>query len=416
MKKILAVLMGIFLFAFTANARQITDVPSNYWAHKEIHSVVADGIMTVSADGKFNPEAAVSRVSFADMVLKALENDRFQITITNKFTDVDSNTPKFDSIMRSEQLGLVYGYPDKTFRPDRIMTKAEANSVMSHITKDTVSDASLLNGFVDKGNIPAWALKTYEKTVKYGLYVNYPDAKEFLPAKELNRAEAAVLLYKLRNALNLVKDQYKLKETILKTEHLSVVANAPNNTVQITNIRKIIDVNNVIKVAFTTHFNSKNYNEGDNVYFVLKQDLVTDEGTLLFPAGTEFTAMVDKLDDPQWLNKNAKLTLDFKEAKTPCGEKFIIKGKVFVNDGVLESNCWQKPLWWTLGGAAVGTGAGLGIGIPNDETGKGLAIGIPCGAAAGAVAGFVTPGVNYGAKEGHEIPVLITCPVSIYNK
>ena len=37
--------------------------------------------------------------------------------------------------MKSEELGLVYGYPDKTFKPDNKMIKVEVTSVMSHITK-----------------------------------------------------------------------------------------------------------------------------------------------------------------------------------------------------------------------------------------------------------------------------------------
>ena len=72
---------------------------------------------------------------------------------------------------------------------------------MSHITKDVPAGESVLGGYVDAAEIPSWATHTYEKTVRYGLFVNHPDSAEFLPNKDLNRAEAAVLLYKLRKAV-----------------------------------------------------------------------------------------------------------------------------------------------------------------------------------------------------------------------
>lgn len=391
----------------------ISDIPSDYWASMEINSVINDGIMSLYDDGTFAPDVVVKRVDFAKWVLNALDNSTFQITVQNNYSDVTEETEGYEAILRNDQLGLIYGYPDGTFQPDRIITKAETNSIMSHITKDVPAGDTVLGGYVDTTDIPNWAVHTYEKTVRYGLYVNHPNSDEFLPNKDLNRAEAAVLLYKLRKALNLVKKAYKA-ETLLGTEHLNVTPLAPANTVQVTDKRIIVDAGNVIKVAFASKFNSKDHAVGDEIHFYAKDDILTQEGTMVFPAGTKFLANIESLEDPQWLNKNAKMTIAVKEATLPCGKKIQMIANAFENDGILISNKWEKPLIWTAAGTLVGTGIGLAAGIPNDETAIGLAVGIPTGAVVGAGIGFLTPGVNFGASENDQIYVLIREAFSIY--
>ncbi|MCR4881207.1 MAG: S-layer homology domain-containing protein [bacterium] len=393
--------------------QQASDVPDDYWAAMEINACIKEGIIPLNSDGTFSPESVVKRVEFAQWILNALENSTFQITVHSNYSDVNEQTPGYETILRNDQIGLVYGYTDGEFKPERIITKAETNSIMSHITKDYPVGESVLGAFTDSDTIPAWARHTYEKTVRYNLYVNHPDPYEFLPNKQLNRAEAAVLLYKLRNQLNLVKKAYKA-ERMLGVEHLDVTPLAPCNTVQVTDRRLIVDAGNVIKVAFTNRFNSKNYNVGDEVHFYAKKDIRTVEGTLVFPQGTKFLAAIESLEDPRWLNKNARMTISFKNATFPDGKVVDMVANAFENEGVLVSNSWEKPLLWTLGGTVVGTGIGLAVGVPKHKTGTALAIGIPTGAAAGAIIGFLTPGVNFGAAQDDEIYVLIREAFSIY--
>ena len=198
--------MACGLFATTvipACAANIADVSSSYWASKEINEVVDDNIMSLSGD-KFNPEGSVARVDFVQSLLKLLTNDNLDVKISNIFSDVKSGDAYYNDVLRSQQLGLVYGYPDGTFKPKRTMSRAETQSVISHITKDMDTDTSVLNRFSDADTIPAWAQKPYAKTLNYGIYVNYPKPNELRPNDVLSRAEAAVILSRLKSAwLNL---------------------------------------------------------------------------------------------------------------------------------------------------------------------------------------------------------------------
>ena len=411
MKKFVSGVMALCLLAFNAIpalAVSIADVSQNYWASKEINIVVDNNIMTLSGN-RFNPEGNMTRVEFVNALLKVLSDENLNVTISNKFKDVQSSNPNYDNILRSQQLGLVYGYPDGTFKPNNTVLRSEAQSVISHITKDMDADTSVLNQFKDAAAIPAWAKRVYAKTINYGIYVNYPDSRELRPNDNLSRAEAAVLLARLKEKLDLVKQEYIGTTRI---EHLDVTRKAPNNEVAINNIQSTINQGNVLVVAFEDKFKSEEHKAGDVVTFVADKDICTEEGTLIIPAGTKFVAQINEIQPPKKFNKNARVYPQLTKIILPNGKELAFNAKPFSKDYSLKEGPWMttgKLLLCTAAGAAVGTGAGVGFAfIPNPANiGTGVAIGTPVGAAVGLVTGLVTPGLQYHAKAGENIYVIL---------
>lgn len=411
MKKFVSGVMALCLLAFNAIpvfAASIADVSQNYWASKEINIVVDNNIMTLSGN-RFNPEGNMTRVEFVNALLKVLSDENLNVTISNKFKDVQTSNPNYDNILRSQQLGLVYGYPDNTFKPDKAVLRSEAQSVISHITKDMDADTSVLNQFKDAAAIPAWAKKVYAKTINYGIYVNYPDSRELRPNDNLSRAEAAVLLARLKEKLDLVKQEYIGATRI---EHLDVTKKAPNNEVAINNIQSTINQGNVLVVAFEDKFKSEEHKAGDIVTFVADKDICTEEGTLIIPAGTKFVAQINEIQPPKKFNKNARVYPQLTKIILPSGKELAFNAKPFSKDYSLKEGPWMttgKLLLCTAAGAAVGTGAGVGFAfIPSPANiGTGVAIGTPVGAAVGLITGLVTPGLEYHAKAGENIYVIL---------
>ena len=396
----------------------IDDVSKDYWAQTEIASVVGDSVMSLT-NGNFNPEGRITRADFVSALLKVLGNDDLEIKTKLNYSDVSKSYYAYDAIARSEQLGLVYGYPDGTFQPNHAMLRDEAQSVISHITiEGNVDDNNVLANYSDASKVPSWAKHVYAKTLSYGIYVNHPNENELRPEDCLTRAEAAVLLHRLSQRLNLVKSQYK-KETILGTQHLTMVKKAPNHDVTITNLRNIILEGNVLEVAFNEQFKSKLHAAGDAVTFTNPEDICTDEGTLLIPANSIFSGKVLDIKDPQWFNKNARVYVQIDKVTTPSGQTVALNAKPFSKDYSLKEGPWMtagKVALYTVGGTAIGTGAGVGFSfIPSpDKVGTGIAIGTPVGAAVGLITGLVTPGLNYSAKQGEDVRVILLEDASIH--
>jgi len=404
------------VFAFGA-------VKKNYWAAKEIESVVKDGIMSLDENGEFNPEMAETRIGFVHSLLKILGNENLNVKIQNKFSDVTTEDSYFDDILRSEQLGLVYGYPDGTFRPNQELLRSEVTSIISHITKDKYTDITGLKNFSDFDQLPEWSLMSYSKTIQYGVYVNHPDENALEPNRALTRAEAAVLLYKLKSKLSIVKEQFvgENAEYIIAEEHLDVNKKAPCDAVVITNKRDIIKSGNVLLVAFDEKYFSKVSQSGEVVNFVAKENLYTREGSLVYPANTKFVADVIKIQKPKWFNKNARVYMMINQVIMPDGRTYSMNAKPFTSDYALKEGPWMtfgRLALYTLGLGAVGTGAGIGFGfIPNPaKLGTGVAIGTPIGCAVGLAMGLILPGLHYKAKKGEEVYFILTDDSSIYNK
>lgn len=431
-KKLAALFLGLMLLltsVSSALAKDYTDIPDDYWAAEEIEDVVTKQIIPLYGDNTFRPLERVPRVDWTGWLLKALGLSNAPITAEPAYSDVTMATYGYSDIARSDQFGLIYGYTDGEFKPQRFITKCETASIMSHITKDTEVDASVVKQFADYEQIPGWGVLPFSKAIKYGLYVNYPLETELNPNRELNRAEAAVLLARLMKALGLVEDQYKAEEPaeepvaeepaeyVLSVEHLDDYGKAVVDRVSITNLRRIILAKNVFRVSFVEPFNSKKHQIGDVIPFYFKKDVVTKEGTLIIPANTKLYATIEELRDKKWVNKNAEVYLHFTKMVFPNGNEYPFIARVLDNDeGVLRENFWLKPLEYTVAGAAIGGAAiGLPIGAANDRSGDGMAIGFPAGAGAGLIAGFLTPGVNFKAKANEDVLVELKVDCSLYN-
>ncbi len=358
----------------------IKDIPNDFWAKQQVESAVSEGIMKVNEEGNFNPDKDMTRVEFVQALLKVLSNDNLDVKVENSFTDIKSTDEFYNDILRSQQLGLVYGYPDKTFQPNKTMLKSETTSVISHITKDKFIDCSILNKYTDKDDIPSWAKIPYAKSINYGIFVNHPDKNKLEPNRNITRAEAAVLLTELKNKLAVVKPEYKgPQESLLSTEHINMVRRAPANKVHLTNIRRIIAQNNVFPVTFESAFLSQTASEGDAVNFVFNQPVCTDEGTTIFPAGTKLVAEVATIQCPQKYNQAAKVYLNYKQIVLPDGTAYNLDAKTYTRNNSLQESYWLTGLKYL------------------------------------SLVGAFTKGLDYKAKCGEKIKVILNEDLSIIN-
>ena len=210
-------------------------------------------------------------------------------------------------------------------------------------------------------------------------------------------------------------------EKTLSTQHLDGVKKAPNNEVVITDQRSIVKEGNAFVVSFDEKFKSEIAQEGENVNFVATESIVTQEGTIIFPKGTKFNGSVLNIKDPKWFNKNARVYVQITEAVLPDGRVVDMVAKPFYKNYELKEGPWMttgKVALCTVTGGVIGTGAGIGFGfIPNpSRLGTGIAIGTPVGAGVGLATGLITKGLNYHAKKGENINVILLKDASVLNK
>ncbi len=138
----------------------------------------------------------LKKAKLVNSVIKALEPEadvRIELDIRQPFkafTDISGHWAK-GNIELAGSLGLVDGYPDGTFRPQHLITRAEFTSMLVRaLAMPETGDQAL--GFADQSQIPSWAVPAIRKAVSAGIVAGYAD-QTFRADKPITRAEMAVM-------------------------------------------------------------------------------------------------------------------------------------------------------------------------------------------------------------------------------
>lgn len=182
-------------FTVLAAANKFKDMTNVPWAAESIEGLAARGIIAGTGNERFAPNKPVTRAEFATM-LASLFPDATPASIT--FTDVNSDAWYSRSISAAAELGLIEGYEDGSFGPERLITRQE----MAVMTRRAVQALSLVipeqstDSFKDEYRIDEYARDSVTQLRAAGLLIGDP-AGRFNPSHNATRAESAVLLYKL---------------------------------------------------------------------------------------------------------------------------------------------------------------------------------------------------------------------------
>ena len=102
------------------------DVPQDHWANEAISKAASSGLLVGYPDGSFKPEERMTRPEMAAIAATmVLFESEAQASDASGFTDVQGHWAE-DAIKRAAAAGIVSGYGDGTFRPDQLITRAEA--------------------------------------------------------------------------------------------------------------------------------------------------------------------------------------------------------------------------------------------------------------------------------------------------
>ena len=117
--------------ANSTKSNSYSDVAAGAWYNHAVSTLSAMGIVKGDSDGKFNPNAPITRAEFA--AIAARFDDKANST-TADFSDIVSHWAK-NEISAASNNGWINGYPDGTFRPDNKITRAEAMTLVNRVLK-----------------------------------------------------------------------------------------------------------------------------------------------------------------------------------------------------------------------------------------------------------------------------------------
>ncbi len=117
-----------------------SDVPGSMWCARAVNTLSALGVLRGTGVGVFAPDDIVTREQFCAMAVRFAESAG---DIASPFTDVEKSRWSHDSIAAAAYFGWIRGYEDGTFRPSEKMTRAEAVAVINRMLGRSADDACI---------------------------------------------------------------------------------------------------------------------------------------------------------------------------------------------------------------------------------------------------------------------------------
>ncbi len=185
----------VFISKLDSNLSAFTDVSDpNYWAFEYIQKLRESGITTGYPDGTFRPENLVTRAEMAAFLIRATVGEGFTYEQTPYFPDVSSDHWAFKYIQKLYKLGITTGYPDGTYRPENNVIRAEMAAFLIRSLEGEPEDDYCDTGspFPDVA-VGAWSCKYIKRLYELGITTDYPDSTH-KPYDNVTRAEMAAFL------------------------------------------------------------------------------------------------------------------------------------------------------------------------------------------------------------------------------
>ncbi|WP_424767891.1 amidase family protein [Paenibacillus sp. sgz302251] len=170
-----------------------TDITDS-WAIQYISDLVANGIVNGTSATQFSPNKAMTRGMFVTLLGRM--NAVNELDGATRFTDVRSSDYYAPYVKWAEQTGIVTGYENGKFEPNKVISRQNAAVIISrYLTYKGIAatESQDTRGFADANEIAAYAADAVQTAQELGVMSGKPNNR-FSPAGSILRSEAAKIL------------------------------------------------------------------------------------------------------------------------------------------------------------------------------------------------------------------------------
>ncbi|MFC4779496.1 choice-of-anchor I family protein [Paenibacillus sp. GCM10023252] len=183
------------------------DIEGSY-AEEHIHYLAAREVIQGTKPGQYSPKALITRGDFTILLARIAGADLNGHASSESFTDVQDNDYYAGAIAWAAANGIVNGTGDGKFEPEASLTRAELVTLIERFSRlmkqPLVKNADEVI-FTDQEFVPGYAKEAVASAQEAGLISGRPDGAggyEFAPGETATREQAAKILAKLVQAMN----------------------------------------------------------------------------------------------------------------------------------------------------------------------------------------------------------------------
>jgi hypothetical protein len=176
---------------------ELTDIKGQ-WAEKTIDTFVKLHVIAGYGDGTFHPNGNITRAEFASIISRVFDISG-SAGNSVALNDVGSHWAK-DAIEKLASAGVLSGYGDGTFKPDKTISREEMVVILSRIVNlGKVNKDASKGHFTDNASASSYATNEIKDAAEAGI-INGKNDGAFDPKGNATRGEALTVVL---NVLNL---------------------------------------------------------------------------------------------------------------------------------------------------------------------------------------------------------------------
>ncbi|MEH1856042.1 MAG: DUF1565 domain-containing protein [Nostoc sp.] len=171
---------------------ELTDI-ANHWAGGFIRELVKLGIINGFPDRTFKPDATMTRAQYAALLVKAFNPSPNRAA--SKFKDVPADFWASKVIQQAYQGLFLSGFPDNTFGPNKNIQRVQVIVSLVNGLGLSSDGTATIKVFDDQAKIPEYAKDEVVKAINKEIIVNNPNLKQLNPTRDATRGEVAAIVY-----------------------------------------------------------------------------------------------------------------------------------------------------------------------------------------------------------------------------
>ncbi|MCA1041638.1 S-layer homology domain-containing protein [Bacillus infantis] len=218
MKRIIVAVVSVFLLLVHVPRSYAADDITNHYFEKDMRTLIAMDILGGYGPGVYKPDNTVTRAEFAALIVRALE---LQPTQTAEFSVAQSAVPLFKDVQPENwyyaavdsavKAGLVGGYPDGTFLPNKNISRQEMAAMINRaLTARAIFSQPAALNFKDNDKINPIFEDSIQRLLFLGIMSGNSD-NTFGPLTKTTRGQTAAVLNRMLKAVNPPKNlEYKV--------------------------------------------------------------------------------------------------------------------------------------------------------------------------------------------------------------
>lgn len=178
-----------------------TDVSEDAWYYDAVVNAYQNKLFSGMSETTFGPDITMSRGMFVQVLYSM--SGKPEVSGEMKFSDVKSDDWYYDAVRWAEQNGIAAGTGDGKFSPNASVTREQAAALMKKVAENMGKDTSAradLSKYTDAGRVSGWAEDAVSWAAASGIMTG-TSTTTLSPRSNATRAQVAQIMMRFCEAV-----------------------------------------------------------------------------------------------------------------------------------------------------------------------------------------------------------------------